>query len=406
MRGRQGRVLVALAFLSALPEGTAHAAAARSSPAPRAAPAYRPPPPPPKPVYVAPMRQLGPARSVTPQRVIPPPPPRKPVYVAPVQQQRSPQIATPQRVIPPPPPPKPIYVAPVQQQRPVQTTSPKRVIPPPPPPKPVYVAPVQQQRPTQSASPQRIVVPSSSPIVAGRNAPKPIVRQLSPIEARQISQSKPIAVQISPTAKTAQQQKSAPIVRQLSPAEARQISQSKPIAKQVSPTARMNPLPPPPKPMNITGAHSSSSSRILTQPGIDAIRPVYPEAYVGPGAMAGRVGQIARTGVTAVQSAKAASQAKTNTHASTPVGRVNAPLQNLGRPRYPDTKIQGTSYSSHAQQRMQERGIPPSAVKEAVRTGRTTPGRDGTLQHYDAKNNITVITDAKTKKVITTRYGR
>jgi hypothetical protein len=135
------------------------------------------------------------------------------------------------------------------------------------------------------------------------------VRQLSPIEARQISQSKPIAVQVSPTAKTGQQQKSAPIVRQLSPTEARQISQSKPIARQLSPTearqisqskpiAVQVPLPPPPKP---TDARSSSTSKILTQPGIDAIRPVYPVETVVGGAVARAGGPVARTIVSGTQ---------------------------------------------------------------------------------------------------------
>jgi hypothetical protein len=70
------------------------------------------------------------------------------------------------------------------------------------------------------------------------------------------------------------------------------------------------------------------------------------------------------------------------------------------------TRIGGREYSGHAVDRMQGRGIPPSAVENTIRNGNRMTGREpGTTQYYDPVNKITVITDTATGRVITVWKG-
>lgn len=83
---------------------------------------------------------------------------------------------------------------------------------------------------------------------------------------------------------------------------------------------------------------------------------------------------------------------------ATPAGRTasNAP-----------TSIGGRDFSGHALDRMQSQGIPPSAVNSAVRPANAIPGkRAGTTAYYDDANNLTVITDTGSGRVVTVDYGR
>jgi hypothetical protein len=53
---------------------------------------------------------------------------------------------------------------------------------------------------------------------------------------------------------------------------------------------------------------------------------------------------------------------------------------------------------------MQERGIPPSAVENAIDTGVSSPGnKPGTTVYFDPDNGVTVVTDTGTGTVITVR---
>jgi hypothetical protein len=89
---------------------------------------------------------------------------------------------------------------------------------------------------------------------------------------------------------------------------------------------------------------------------------------------------------------------------STPTGSKGNPL--LTRtPNQPGT-INGRDYTGHALDRMQQQGIMPSVVENATR-GPAIPGKvPGTTAYYDGANNITVITDSASGRVVTVDYGK
>ncbi len=95
-----------------------------------------------------------------------------------------------------------------------------------------------------------------------------------------------------------------------------------------------------------------------------------------------------------------------STPASTPVGRKGSPFDiepGINQPR----TIGGREYSGHALDQMQGRGLTPSVVENTVQAGQSMPGkRAGTTAHYDSVNNVTVITDTATGRVITAAPGR
>ncbi|MCW5746787.1 MAG: DUF4258 domain-containing protein [Alphaproteobacteria bacterium] len=80
----------------------------------------------------------------------------------------------------------------------------------------------------------------------------------------------------------------------------------------------------------------------------------------------------------------------------------NAPYQAT---RNSATTIGGRQYSGHALDQMQNRGIMPSVVENTIRTGTAFPTRAGTTGYYDAVNNIRVITNTATGRVVTTIPG-
>ncbi|NJP99514.1 hypothetical protein HCK00_02900 [Streptomyces sp. PLAI1-29] len=90
---------------------------------------------------------------------------------------------------------------------------------------------------------------------------------------------------------------------------------------------------------------------------------------------------------------------------TTPVGGRGTNFRNLS-PNEPAT-IEGRDYTGHAIDRMQERGLMPSVVENAVRVGEKMSGkRAGTTAYYEAENNVTVITDTATGRVVTVSSGR
>ena len=86
---------------------------------------------------------------------------------------------------------------------------------------------------------------------------------------------------------------------------------------------------------------------------------------------------------------------------STPVGRNRSPLDVTPGTNTPDV-IGGREYSGHALDRIQGRGLTPSVVENAIKSGQSIPGKiPGTTAYYDSVNNVTVITDTKTGRIIT-----
>ena len=70
------------------------------------------------------------------------------------------------------------------------------------------------------------------------------------------------------------------------------------------------------------------------------------------------------------------------------------------------TSIGGRHYSGHALDRMRERGLKPSVVEETIRNGVVQPSEEiGKRLYYSAKNNVSVVTDAASGRVITARFG-
>ena len=69
------------------------------------------------------------------------------------------------------------------------------------------------------------------------------------------------------------------------------------------------------------------------------------------------------------------------------------------------SNIDGIDFSGHALDRMQDRGIPISVIKETIIHGKKTNLGEGVSKYYDIKNNISVITNTD-GKVITVRYGK
>jgi hypothetical protein len=80
----------------------------------------------------------------------------------------------------------------------------------------------------------------------------------------------------------------------------------------------------------------------------------------------------------------------------------NAPYQPT---RNAPATIGGRSYSGHALDQMQNRGIPPSVVDNTIRNGVQFPTRAGTTGYYDSVNGVRVITNSSTGTVVTVIPG-
>ena len=91
--------------------------------------------------------------------------------------------------------------------------------------------------------------------------------------------------------------------------------------------------------------------------------------------------------------------------ASTPVGRLGSPLGSI-EGNTPST-IAGRDYTAHALDPMQKRGLTPTVVENAVKNGAQSVGNTAAeIVHHDAVNNVTVVTDAISGRVVTVYGGR
>lgn len=89
--------------------------------------------------------------------------------------------------------------------------------------------------------------------------------------------------------------------------------------------------------------------------------------------------------------------------ASAPMGRISFPVEVQKGSNCPGS-IGGRSYSGHALDRMQGRGITPSSVENTIKTGTSNVQPNGNIQYHDAGNNITVIIN-QNGGVVTVRPG-
>ena len=95
--------------------------------------------------------------------------------------------------------------------------------------------------------------------------------------------------------------------------------------------------------------------------------------------------------------------AKTAGNATGVLGRSGEPLVNAAiQPlRNQATTISGRQFTGHALDQMQNRGFMPSVVENTIRQGTSFPTRAGTTGFYDAVNNVRVITDSASGRVVT-----
>ena len=90
-------------------------------------------------------------------------------------------------------------------------------------------------------------------------------------------------------------------------------------------------------------------------------------------------------------------------------GSLRSPLSEPSDvpPRNTSGEYNGVPYSGHAFDQMQNRGIPPSVVEQTLGNGTPSPGKfPGTTQYYDSTNNITVVTNSGSGKVVTIIPGK
>jgi RHS repeat-associated protein len=88
-------------------------------------------------------------------------------------------------------------------------------------------------------------------------------------------------------------------------------------------------------------------------------------------------------------------------------GSLRNQLQaSIGPPRNEPGEFNGQPFTGHAFDELQNRGIPPSTVDQAIQNGIPNPGNTpGTTRFYDPINNLSVVRDNATGNIITIRPG-
>jgi RHS repeat-associated protein len=87
------------------------------------------------------------------------------------------------------------------------------------------------------------------------------------------------------------------------------------------------------------------------------------------------------------------------------LGHKGYELANNQAVRNEAAEIGERAFSGHALDQMQNRGILPSVVQNALENGVGFSTRAGTAGYYDAANNVSVIVNSETGMVVTVRYG-
>jgi hypothetical protein len=87
--------------------------------------------------------------------------------------------------------------------------------------------------------------------------------------------------------------------------------------------------------------------------------------------------------------------------ASGPTGNRGSPMD-VPRGTNSSGTVNGLDYSGHAFDQMQGRGVPPSAVEEAIGNGASSPGNTpGTRVFSDSTNGVKVIVNSNSGRIIT-----
>ncbi|HHT5680348.1 TPA: hemagglutinin repeat-containing protein, partial [Raoultella planticola] len=132
----------------------------------------------------------------------------------------------------------------------------------------------------------------------------------------------------------------------------------------------------------------------------------------GAGDAAGKAIKAAETALKkgdVTEASKLINKASDEVSATLPMGSKRNQMNQPSNPSYQPVRNQPTTisnreYSGHALDRMQDRGITPSVVENAIKNGNSTPSRGGTTVHFDPESKVSVVTN-ETGKVVTVKYG-
>ncbi len=91
--------------------------------------------------------------------------------------------------------------------------------------------------------------------------------------------------------------------------------------------------------------------------------------------------------------------------AQDPVGRSGGPIEISPGVNRPAT-IEGRPFSGHSIDRMQGRGLPPSAVREAIRPENLVGTNNGLHIYWDRANAVQVVVNPQTNVVVSANWRR
>jgi len=132
----------------------------------------------------------------------------------------------------------------------------------------------------------------------------------------------------------------------------------------------------------------------------------------GAGDAAGKAIKAAETALKKGDVAEASrlmNKASDEVSATLPVGSKRNPMNQPSNPSYQPVRnqpgtISSREYSGHALDRIQDRGITPSVVENAIKNGKSTPSRGGTTVYFDPESKVSVVTN-ESGRVVTVKYG-
>ena len=75
-----------------------------------------------------------------------------------------------------------------------------------------------------------------------------------------------------------------------------------------------------------------------------------------------------------------------------------------GMGRNKDTIINGRKYWGHILDRMQDRGIPLSAVENCIKNGKRLPAHSNRIKYYDSTNKLSVVVEKETGDLVSVTF--